>query len=92
LKQAMLATVESLQADLASDTTNVLLTLARIAYSLESNAFITKDAAAEWAAPRIRQGARLRRAAAIYRGEAADEWAPSEADQAARELMELIRG
>jgi streptomycin 3"-adenylyltransferase len=92
VRRAMLATVDSLLADLETDTTNVLLTLARIAYTLETAEFTAKDSAAGWATSRVTGGTALRRAAAIYRGSVPDEWAPAEAALAARQLMELIRG
>ncbi len=92
LEQAMRASVDDLLADLDSDTTNVLLTLARIWYTLDTGEFTTKDAAADWAAARIAHGSDLRRAGAIHRGDTADEWPAGEAATAALELTESIRG
>ena len=92
LKRAVLDSVEGLLADLDTDTTNVLLTLARIWYTLKTDEFTTKDAAAEWAAARISASGSLRRAAAMYRGDEPDQWTSTEARDAARELVDLIRG
>lgn len=88
----MQKSVDRLLAGVDTDTTNVLLTLARIWHTLETTEFATKDAAAHWAAHRIESGDVLRRAAAIYRGELAEEWHEAGASAAARELVEHIRG
>lgn len=49
LARAMIDEISHLLDDLESDTTNVLLTLARIWYTLATSDFASKDAAANWA-------------------------------------------
>jgi streptomycin 3"-adenylyltransferase len=76
LVTAMVAGVDSLLADLATDTRNVLLTLARIWVTTETGEILSKDAAADWALTRLAgaQRAGLARARAGYLGEAEDRW------------------
>ena len=53
LARAIVAGVPELLAELASDTRNVVLTLARIWMTLATGAVTSKDAAADWALARI---------------------------------------
>jgi streptomycin 3"-adenylyltransferase len=71
LKHAMIAGVSDLLADIETDTTNVLLTLARIWRTLETGEFSAKDSAADWALSRMPVERRhsLERARDVYRGE-----------------------
>ena len=64
-------------ADLADDTRNVLLTLARIWVTLETGEIRSKDEAADWAIPRLPDEHRpaMRRARDLYRaGGFGDPW------------------
>ncbi|MBM4407167.1 MAG: DUF4111 domain-containing protein, partial [Chloroflexi bacterium] len=76
LTRAIVIETDRLLADLASDTRNVLLTLARIWSTVETGAIRSKDAAADWALARLPDEHRavLERAQAIYLGEAAERW------------------
>jgi streptomycin 3"-adenylyltransferase len=59
-----------------SDTTNGLLTLARMWFTLVTGEIAPKDLAAEWAIARLAGDDRavVDRARAIYLGEAAHDW------------------
>ncbi|MFJ8107416.1 aminoglycoside adenylyltransferase family protein [Streptomyces sp. NPDC096132] len=76
LVRAITAGVPELMADLAHDTRNVLLTLARIRTTLATGAVRSKDAAADWVLARLPEEHRpvLARARAIYLGEAEEGW------------------
>lgn len=76
LRRAITEGVPALLADLDSDTRNVLLTLARIWATLESGAIRSKDAAADWALPRLPAEHRpvLAHARAIYLGGQDERW------------------
>jgi len=96
LEQAMRDSVPDLLTDLDTDTTNVLLTLARAWYTLVNGDFLSKDAAAEWAIPRLAPNLMpaLARARDIYLGDEPDDWAellPS-ARMTARALLQHIEG
>lgn len=74
--QAMLSDLDRLVLDLQSDTRNVLLTLARIWSTAETNLIRSKPAAADWAIkhlPSIYQPVMIR-AKKICVGELAEEW------------------
>jgi streptomycin 3"-adenylyltransferase len=92
LRAAMLRSVDGLLSDLESDTTNVLLTMARIWVTLETGDFVAKDEAAAWAAARIDDPARnaLRHAADVYRGDADEDWSAGNHAPAATQLVEAI--
>lgn len=96
LARCMLDGVPSLMADLADDTRNVLLTLARIWVTLETGAIRSKDEAAEWAVSRLPDAHRpmLRRARDLYRaGGFGDPWEEEEARMLADHLVtEIERG
>ncbi|HHS8465284.1 TPA: aminoglycoside adenylyltransferase family protein [Legionella pneumophila] len=74
--QAMLHDVDRLVGDVQDDTRNVVLTLARIWNTLETHTLGSKSDAADWVMPRLpeRYQPILRRAQAIYRGEALESW------------------
>ncbi|GHB33450.1 nucleotidyltransferase [Streptomyces umbrinus] len=70
LRRAIVAGVPELLADLASDTRNVLLTLARVWTTLATGTVTSKDAAASWALDRLPDRHRpvLARARSLYLG------------------------
>lgn len=76
LRRAMVDAMPALLADLDGDERNVVLTFVRIWTSLVTGAIRSKDAAADWALPRLppEHRAVLAHARAIYLGEAAEEW------------------
>jgi predicted nucleotidyltransferase len=84
VRRAMLDVIPSLLADLEGDERNVVLTFARIWTTLATGIIRSKDAAADWALPRLppEQQPVLAHARAIYLGDAAEEWG---------ELMERVR-
>ena len=53
LARASLADLDALLADLPGDTRNVVLTLARIWATVDTGQILSKDAAADWALPRL---------------------------------------
>lgn len=69
LVRAMVDGLPSLMADLADDTRNVLLTLARIWVTVETGDILPKDGAADWAIERLPGALRptLMRARDLYR-------------------------
>ena len=76
LRRAIVAGVPELLAELASDTRNVLLTLARIWTTLETGTVTSKDAAADWALDRLPERHRpvLARARSVYLGDETESW------------------
>jgi predicted nucleotidyltransferase len=76
LVSAMLGEIDGLLADLDGDTSNVLLTLARIWLTVATAAVGAKDAAAEWALTRVpaEHRAALAHARAVYVGEEDERW------------------
>jgi streptomycin 3"-adenylyltransferase len=76
LVRAMVSDVDRLRGDIAWDTGNVALTLARIWSTCETGVIRSKDAAAEWALDRLAGPHRavLARAREIYLGEQAERW------------------
>ncbi len=78
-KDFMLATTDALpnlMSDLDNDTRNVLLTLARIWSTVETDTIRSKSAAADWVIDRLPEKYRpvIKRAKAIYKGEAEEYW------------------
>jgi len=75
VSDAMVAGVSDLVADIETDTTNVLLTLARIWRTLETGEFSSKDSAADWALRRMPVARRhsLEHARDVYRGELSEQ-------------------
>jgi predicted nucleotidyltransferase len=71
-----LAEVPGLIADIAADPRNVVLTLVRIWSTVVSGKLLAKDAAVEWALPRLRVEHRpvVARARDIYLGTHQDDW------------------
>jgi streptomycin 3"-adenylyltransferase len=76
LIRAITAGVPRLLDDLATDTANVVLTLARIWTTAATGAIRSKDAAADWVLARLPEAHRavLARARAVYLGTADDRW------------------
>ena len=76
LNRAIVAGIPSLLDDLDSDTTNVVLTFARIWYTSATGTIRSKDAAADWVLARLPDEHLpvLIRARAVYLGEEADSW------------------
>lgn len=96
LARAMVDGIPSLLADLADDTRNVLLTLARIWCTLDTGEIRSKDEAADWALARLPTEARpmLARARDLYRQGGWGTWDGAEAEAArtlADRLVEEIR-
>lgn len=95
LRHAVADGVPGLLADLADDTRNVLLTLARILATLRTDRIWSKDAAAAQVAGDVPADLRplLELAAAAYRGEADDDWSPrlEGAERLAGHLAGLVR-
>jgi streptomycin 3"-adenylyltransferase len=62
--------------DLDSDTTNVILTFARIWTTLATGAILSKDAAADWVLARVPEEHRpvLAHARAVYLGDEDEHW------------------
>jgi len=81
LNRAIVEGIPGLLDDLDSDTTNVVLTLARIWTTLATGTIWSKDAAANWALARLPEEHRpvLARARAVYLGEEDDQWADLQA-------------
>jgi streptomycin 3"-adenylyltransferase len=94
LVRAILDDLPSLRADLDTDTRNVLLTLARMWFTVATGDMTGKDAAASWAAERLPPavGALLERARDGYLGSIADRWDDLQAAQStADDLVDRIR-
>ncbi|MFE3019946.1 aminoglycoside adenylyltransferase family protein [Streptomyces sp. NPDC059256] len=74
--KALVAGVPELLDELHSDTRNVVLTLARIWLTLETGTIGSKEAAADWALPRLPSDHRpvLVHACAVYRGDTEEHW------------------
>ncbi|MFI6008198.1 aminoglycoside adenylyltransferase family protein [Streptomyces sp. NPDC051243] len=76
LRRAIVAGVPELLGELDADTRNVLLTLARIWTTLATGVIRSKDAAADWALPRLpaEHRAVLAHARAVYLGHEEERW------------------
>lgn len=76
LVRASVEGIEPLLADLGDDTRNVVLTLARIWSTVATGSIRSKDAAADWALPRLPHEHRpvLVRARAAYLGDEEERW------------------
>lgn len=72
------------------DERNALLTLARMWHTASTGEFITKDAAASWAIPRLsgQQATTLDYARRAYLGEVTDDW--TRQGDAAQQLAERM--
>ena len=75
-RRAMFDSIPALLGFLDGDEANVVLTFARIWTTLATGAIRSKDAAADWALPRLppEHRAVLEHARAIYLGDAPEEW------------------
>jgi streptomycin 3"-adenylyltransferase len=93
--RAIVGDTDALVADLAWDTANVLLTLARVWSTVVTDAIRPKDLAADWALERLPSEHRpaLARARAIYLGTEQDRWedARSDAQACAEHMISEIR-
>lgn len=76
LNAAMVDSLPAVVADLETDTANVLLTLARMWFTIETGRFAPKDVAADWAITRLgsTDSSALERARDFYLGEENDDW------------------
>ncbi|MTE22286.1 DUF4111 domain-containing protein [Streptomyces sp. TRM43335] len=76
LRRGIVAGVPGLSAEVASDTRNVVLTLARVWTTLATGTVRSKDAAADWALPRLPAAHRpvLAHARAVYLGDEEERW------------------
>jgi predicted nucleotidyltransferase len=94
VRRAMREALPCLVDSLRGDERNVLLTLARMWRTAETGEFVTKDAAASWAAPLVPSeiGDTLRFAAEAYLGNVADDWSAraAEAQRASDYLREKV--
>ncbi len=86
VREAMSGALPAVLKGLRGDERNALLTLARMWRTAGTGAFVTKDAAAAWAIPRIRgeHASTLDHARRAYLGEITDNW--STRSDAARRL------
>ena len=94
LVRAILAELPSLREELATDTRNVLLTLARMWLTVATGEIGSKDAAATWALGRLPATSQvaLEQARGGYLGSVEDRWDDLEAAQtAADHLVDRIR-
>jgi streptomycin 3"-adenylyltransferase len=89
LRASMLASVDPILEGLHEDTTNALLALCRIYYSLVTGAIASKGDAAAWAHARFPHVA-INRARAIYLGGLPDDYTGIDVDYAAANLRALI--
>ena len=76
VRRATIDAIPGILLDLDNDTRNGILTLARIWITVATGTIRSKDAAADWALPRLPEAHRevLARARAIYLGEAEEGW------------------
>ena len=76
LRRAMTSDIERLQADIDTDTRNVILTLARIWNTLATGVIRSKDGAADWVLERLPEVHRavLTRARDVYVGRVNERW------------------
>jgi streptomycin 3"-adenylyltransferase len=96
--RGMVDEIASLRSDLKTDTANVLLTLARIWYTLATGAFVPKNTAADWVIPQLTgdDPAVLERARDAYLGLLSGTWLEQDAWQdllpAAKRLFDRMVG
>lgn len=93
VRRAMRQALPALVQGLRDDQRNVLLTLARMWQTAQTGEFVTKDAAAAWAAKRLpaEQAAILDHARLAYLGQAAtDHYPHDEASQLARTMRARV--
>ena len=91
LKEAMAGLLPSLLAGYKGDERNVLLTLARMWFSLETAEMTTKDKAAAWAMPKLPPSLAplLETARAAYLGETKARW--DDKEDAVKTLMAVMK-
>ncbi|MCH9610356.1 MAG: Streptomycin 3''-adenylyltransferase [Chlamydiales bacterium] len=91
-RKAMVDHIDDLISNLEVDTRNVLLTLARIWSSLETDEIRSKGDAASWAEKRLPEELRcvIERAAAIYLGKAEEQWGDLQVIPCANYMVEQI--
>lgn len=91
VRRAMRIALPALLDDLYGDERNVLLTFARMWQTAVTGKFVTKDAAAVWAIPRLpeRVADVLAYAREAYLGKIKEDWADRQAD--ARQAAEHLR-
>lgn len=100
LTRAIVSGIPDLLDDLESDTGNVILTLARIWYTVATGIVGSKDAAAEWVLDRLPDEHRavLARARAIYLGDEEERWddmvplVRPHVDHVVREIAHVFEG
>ena len=87
----MAGLLPSLLAGYKGDERNVLLTLARMWFSLETAEMTTKDKAAAWAMPKLPPSLAplLETARAAYLGETKDRW--DDKEDAVKTLMAVMK-
>jgi streptomycin 3"-adenylyltransferase len=94
LLEALTGVIPALLADLADDTSNVLLTLARVWQTVETGKFASKDVTADWALSRLTpdEGRSLELARDVYRGTVDVAWQglQSEASRTADLMVDRI--
>ena len=94
LVRAILDELPSLRADLDGDTRNVLLTVVRMWFTIETGEIASKDAAASWAEERLSPSSRalVQRARDGYLGSLVDRWDDLRSVQSvADDLVDRIR-
>jgi len=76
LQRAMVSDIDRIREDLAADTRNVILTLARMWSTFATGKFRSKDSAADWALERLPAAHRpvLARARDFYLGRDSEHW------------------
>ncbi len=96
IRNAILDSLQSLTENLRGDERNVILTLARMWYTIETNQFTTKDKAAFWAKQRLNneQANLVDIAMRSYTGQYKDEWEDleSEVEILITEMKDKIQG
>lgn len=95
VRRAMLDSIPDFLGSLDGDERNVILTLARMWFTISTGRFTSKAAAAEWAAPQVAPdiASTLTLARDGYRGVIADDWNSrrTEARRTAQELSDRVR-
>lgn len=99
VRRAIRHSLPELRGNLQGDERNVLLTLARMWFTLETGGICPKDAAAAWALPKLPQPLvpLLETAGLAYLGQAEDSWEAAQeeaaalADFMAQRIAELLR-
>lgn len=91
IKQAIQSSLSALISSFEGDERNVLLTLSRMWYTLETEEIASKDIAAEWVLPQLPEtlSAPLKIAKEAYLGNLSDEWKNTNKNTLA--LIEFIK-